>query len=143
MPTTTFPPFPNGAFDVVVLSQTLQATRRPRHVVEELLRIGKRAIVSFPNFGFWRIRLGLLFRGRMPVSDLLNHPWYETPNIHLCTIRDFVVLVEEIGAGIERSVPLDRYGHPLSLNTRGRLANLLAEQGVFVLCGKGAGTADH
>jgi methionine biosynthesis protein MetW len=137
------PPFPEGAFDVVVLSQTLQATRRPRHVVEELLRIGKRAIVSFPNFGFWRIRLGLLFRGRMPVSELLNHPWYETPNIHLCTIRDFVVLVEEIGAGIERSVPLDRYGHPLSLNTRGRLANLLAEQGVFVLCGKGAGTADH
>ena len=97
---------------MVVLSQTLQATHRPRHVVEELLRIGKRAIVSFPNFGFWRIRLGLLFRGRMPVSDLLNHPWYETPNIHLCTIRDFVVLVEEIGAGIERSVPLDRHGHP-------------------------------
>ena len=96
--------FPNGAFDVVVLSQTLQATRRPRHVVEELLRIGKRAIVSFPNFGFWRIRLGLLFRGRMPVSELLNHPWYETPNIHLCTIRDFVVLCDEIGAGIERSV---------------------------------------
>src|SRR5690242_7035481 len=129
--------FPDGAFDVVVLSQTLQATHRPRHVVEELLRIGNRAIVSFPNFGFWRIRLGLLFRGRMPVSELLNHPWYDTPNIHLCTIRDFVALVEEIGAGIERSVPLDRYGHPLSLNTRGRLANLLAEQGVFVLCGKG------
>ena len=78
----------------------------------------------------------------MPVSELLNHPWYETPNIHLCTIRDFVVLVEEIGARIERSVPLDRHGHPLSLNTRGRLANLLAEQGVFVLCGKGTrGTA--
>ena len=95
-----------------MLSQTLQATHRPLHVVEELLRIGKRAIVSFPNFGFWRIRLGLLFRGRMPVSELLNHPWYETPNIHLCTIRDFVVLVEEIGARIERSVPLDRHGHP-------------------------------
>ena len=134
--------FPDGAFDVVVLSQTLQATHRPRHVVEELLRIGKRAIVSFPNFGFWCIRLGLLFRGRMPVSELLNHPWYETPNIHLCTIRDFVVLVEEIGAGIERSVPLDRYGHALSLNTRGRLANLLAEQGVFVLCGRGEDSRD-
>ena len=132
------PAFPDGAFDVVVLSQTLQATHRPRHVVEELLRIGKRAIVSFPNFGFWRIRLRLLFRGRMPVSELLNHPWHETPNIHLCTIRDFVALVEELGAGIERSVPLDRHGHPFSLNTRGRLANLLAEQGVFVLCGKRA-----
>ncbi len=132
------PAYPDHAFDVVVLSRTLQATHRPLHVVEELLRIGRRAIVSFPNFGFWRIRLGLLFRGRMPVSELLNHPWHETPNIHLCTIRDFVVLVEEIGARIERSVPLDRHGHPLSLNTRGRLANLLAEQGVFVLCGKGA-----
>jgi len=132
------PAYPDHAFDVVVLSRTLQATHRPLHVVEELLRIGRRAIVSFPNFGFWRIRLGLLFRGRMPVSELLNHPWHETPNIHLCTIRDFVVLVEQIGARIERSVPLDRHGHPLSLNTRGRLANLLAEQGVFVLCGKNA-----
>ena len=119
----------------------MQATRRPRHVVEELLRIGKRAIVSFPNFGFWRIRLGLLFRGRMPVSELLHHPWYETPNIHLCTIRDFVVLCDEIGARIERSVTLDRHGRPLSLDPRGSLANLLAEQGVFVLCGKGASTA--
>src|SRR4029077_18410698 len=81
--------FPAGAFDVVVLSQTLQATRRPRHVVEALVRIGKRAIVSFPNFGFWRIRLSLLSRGRMPVSELLNNAWYDTPNIHLCTIRDF------------------------------------------------------
>src|SRR6266446_5190907 len=74
--------FPKGAFEFVVLSQTLQATRRPRHVVETLVRIGKRAIVSFPNFGFWRIRLSLLRRGRMPVSHLLNNPWYETPNIH-------------------------------------------------------------
>ena len=81
--------FPAGAFDVVVLSQTLQATRQPRHVVEALVRIGKRAIVSFPNFGFWRIRLGLLCGGRMPVSELLNNSWYETPNIHLCTVADF------------------------------------------------------
>ncbi len=130
--------FPDGSFDVVVLSQTLQATHRPRHVLEELLRIGKRAIVSFPNFGFWRIRLWLLFRGRMPVSELLNHPWYETPNIHFCTIRDFVVLLDELGARIERSATLDRHGRPFSLHPRGSLANLAAEQGVFVLCGKGA-----
>ena len=128
--------FPDGAFDVVVLSQTLQATRQPRRVVEELVRIGKRAIVSFPNFGFWRIRLGLLFRGRMPVSELLHHPWYETPNIHLCTIRDFVALCDEIGARVERSVTLDRHGQPFSLDPRGSLANLLAEQGIFVLCGE-------
>ena len=128
-------PFPEGAFDVVVLSQTLQATRRPRHVVEELLRIGKRAIVSFPNFGFWRIRLRLLFRGRMPVTELLDHPWYDTPNIHLCTIRDFVALCDEVGCRIERSVTLDRHGRPFNLDPRGSLANLLAEQGIFVLSG--------
>jgi len=125
--------FPAGAFDVAVLSQTLQATRRPRHVVEELVRIGKRAIVSFPNFGFWRIRLGLLWRGRMPVSELLNNSWYDTPNIHLCTIRDFVVLCDALGTKIERSITLDRHGRPFSLDPRGGLANLLAEQGVFVL----------
>ena len=128
--------FPAGAFDVAVLSQTLQATRRPRHVVEELVRIGKRAIVSFPNFGFWRIRLGLLWRGRMPVSELLNNSWYDTPNIHLCTIRDFVVLCDDLGTKIERSITLDRHGRPFSLDPRGGLANLLAEQGVFVLSGK-------
>ena len=128
--------FPAGAFDVAVLSQTLQATRRPRHVVEELVRIGKRAIVSFPNFGFWRIRLGLLWRGRMPVSELLNNSWYDTPNIHLCTTRDFVVLCDALGTKIERSITLDRHGRPFSLDPRGGLANLLAEQSVFVLSGK-------
>jgi methionine biosynthesis protein MetW len=127
--------FPVGAVDVAVLSQTLQATREPRHVLETLIRIGKRAIVSFPNFGFWRIRLSLLWRGRMPVSELLNNPWYDTPNIHLCTIRDFVALCDEIGVHIERSLTLDRHGRPFALNPRGGLANLLAEQAVFVLSG--------
>ncbi|HEV8677837.1 MAG TPA: methionine biosynthesis protein MetW, partial [Stellaceae bacterium] len=96
---------------------------------------GKQAIVSFPNFGFWRIRLGLLLRGRMPVSELLHNSWYDTPNIHLCTIRDFVGLCDELGARIERSLTLDRHGHPFHLDPRGNLANLLAEQGVFVLSG--------
>jgi methionine biosynthesis protein MetW len=125
--------YPTGAFDVVVLSQTLQATRQPRKVLETLVRIGRRAIVSFPNFGFWRIRLHLLFCGRMPMSHLLTYPWYETPNIHLCTIRDFVAMCDEIGVRVERSVTLDRHGQPYSLDPRGSLANLLAEQGVFVL----------
>jgi methionine biosynthesis protein MetW len=129
--------YPDGAFDVVVLSQTLQATHRPRRVVEELVRIGRRAIVSFPNFGFWRIRFGLLLTGRMPVSQCLVYPWYETPNIHLCTIRDFVALCDEIGVRVDRSVTLDRHGQPYSLDPRGSLANLLAEQGIFVLCGSG------
>jgi methionine biosynthesis protein MetW len=127
--------YPNAAFDVVVLSQTLQATRQPRKVIEELVRIGRRAIVSFPNFGFWRIRLGLLLTGRMPLSHCLVYPWYETPNIHLCTIRDFIALCDEIRVRVDRSVTLDRHGQPYSLDPRGSLANLLAEQGVFVLCG--------
>jgi methionine biosynthesis protein MetW len=131
--------YPNGAFDVVVLSQTLQATRNPRRVVETLARIGRRAIVSFPNFGFWRIRLQLLTTGRMPVSLLLPNPWYETPNIHLCTIRDFVALCDEVGIRIERGLTLDRFGRPYSLEPHGRLANLLGEQGVFVLSGRGVG----
>jgi methionine biosynthesis protein MetW len=125
--------FPVGAFDVAVLSQTLQATREPRHVLETLIRIGKRAIVSFPNFGFWRIRLSLLGRGRMPVSELLNNPWYDTPNIHLCTIKDFVSLCSATGIVIERSLTLDRAGQPFALDPMSGLANLLAEQGLFVL----------
>jgi methionine biosynthesis protein MetW len=105
-------------------------------VLEALLRIGKRAIVTLPNFGFWRIRLGLLFHGRMPISELLHNPWYDTPNIHLCTIRDFVMLCDELGARVERSLTLDRHGRPFALDPRGSLANLLAEQGMFVLSGK-------
>lgn len=128
--------YPTGAFDVVVLSQTLQATRQPRLVIEALVRIGRRAIVSFPNFAFWRIRLALLMRGRMPVSHLLPNPWYETPNIHLCTIRDFVALCDELGVAVERSITLDRHGRPYALNPHGGLANLLAEQSVFVLSGR-------
>lgn len=125
--------YPADAFDVVVLSQTLQATRQPRRVLETLVRIGRRAIVSFPNFGFWRVRFGLAVRGRMPVTGLLDHQWYNSPNIHLCTIRDFVGLCDQIGVRIEKSVTLDRYGRPFALNPKGSLANLLAEQGVFVL----------
>jgi methionine biosynthesis protein MetW len=130
--------YPTGAFDVVVLSQTLQATRQPRRVLETMVRIGQRAIVSVPNFGFWRVRAGLALRGRMPMTGLLDHQWYDSPNIHLCTIRDFVGLCDEIGARIEKSVTLDRYGRPFTLNPSGSLANFLAEQGVFALT-RGAG----
>ena len=125
--------YPTGAFDVGVLSQTLQATRQPRRVLETLMRIGKRAIVSFPNFGCWRVRAALALRGRMPVTPLLDHAWYDSPNIHLCTIRDFVGVCDELGVRIEKSVTLDRHGRPFALAPRGSLANLLAEQGVFVL----------
>ncbi|HEV2162128.1 MAG TPA: methionine biosynthesis protein MetW [Stellaceae bacterium] len=121
--------YPSDAFDYVVLSQTLQATRRPRDVLLNLVRIGRHAIVSFPNFGHWRIRLGLLIAGRLPSTALLPYPWYDTPNIHLCTIRDFALLCRDEGIRVEKGVSLDRHGRPY---TRA-LANLMAEQGLFLL----------
>ena len=125
--------FPAGAFDVAVLSQTLQATRRPRHVVEELVRIGKRAIVSFPNFGFWKMRLQLLVGGHMPRTENLPATWYDTPNIHFCTIKDFVQLCDEINVKMERAVALDLYGRPLRVNLPWWFWNMFGEQGVFLL----------
>ena len=105
--------YPDDAFDYVILSQTLQATRQPRVVLENLLRIGRRAIVSFPNFGFWRMRLQLLIGGHMPRTENLPATWYDTPNIHFCTIKDFVQLCDEINVKMERAVALDLYGRPL------------------------------
>ena len=100
--------YPDDAFDYVILSQTLQATRHPRVVLEHMLRIGRRAIVSFPNFGHWRIRLQLLFGGHMPRTDNLPYSWYDTPNIHFCTIKDFRQLCEQSAPrwkGRSRSMP--------------------------------------
>src|SRR5580658_2612800 len=94
--------YPTDGFDFVILSQTLQATRRPRVVLENMLRIGKRAIVSVPNFGHWRVRAQLAFKGRMPVTHSLTYSWYDTPNIHFCTIADFVALAHDMGATIDR-----------------------------------------
>ncbi len=125
--------YPAGAFDYVILSQTLQATRRPRQVLESLARIGRHTIVSFPNFGYWRIRLGLLFGGRMPGSALLDQGWYETPNIHLCTVRDFLILARELGLAIEEARMMDHAGNPYRLAADSARANWLAEQAVFLL----------
>ena len=123
--------YPENAFDYVILSQTLQAMRRPRDVVEHMLRIGRRAIVSFPNFGHWRIRKQIMLSGRMPVTQNLSYSWYETPNIHFCTINDFLALTEEVGATIEQAAALDRFGRPVKLIRP--LWNLFGEQAVFVL----------
>jgi methionine biosynthesis protein MetW len=125
--------YPDQAFDYVVLSQTLQATRNPRQVVLELVRIGRHAIVSFPNFGYWRIRWQLLARGRMPETEALNQAWYETPNIHLCTIRDFVILCGELGLRIERRSFLTHEGKAGRFHNTGLWANFFGEQGLFVL----------
>jgi methionine biosynthesis protein MetW len=125
--------YPDKGFDYVILSQTLQATRNPREVLEHLLRIGERAIVSFPNFGYWRVRLSLLLRGRMPVTRDLPYSWYDTPNIHFCTIRDFVALCEEVGATVESAMALDREGHSIGVSMPWWFWNVFGQQAVFVL----------
>ncbi|HIJ37502.1 MAG TPA: methionine biosynthesis protein MetW [Rhodospirillaceae bacterium] len=124
--------YPTGAFDYVILSQTLQATRAPKTVLQHMLRIGRRAIVSFPNFGHWRVRKSLLFQGRMPVTETLTFQWFDTPNIHLCTIRDFTDLCQSLDISVERAVSLNARGM-IRFDAGGALANLLGEQAVFLL----------
>jgi methionine biosynthesis protein MetW len=125
--------YPSQVFDVVILSQTIQATRSPRAVLEHLIRIGRRTVVSFPNFGHWRIRLTLLFEGRMPQTTTLGYQWYETPNIHLCTIKDFIALARDSGAGIEQAFVLSENGltHPMRVDAWG--PNLFAEGAILIL----------
>jgi methionine biosynthesis protein MetW len=125
--------YPDDAFDYVILSQTLQATRQPRLVLEHMLRIGRHAIVSFPNFGHWAIRLQLLFGGHMPRTDNLPYDWWDTPNIHFCTIKDFRRLCSVIGARMEKAVALDAWGRALRFNAPWWFWNLLGEQAVFLL----------
>ena len=125
--------YPDNAFDFVVLGQTLQAMRAPREVLENLLRIGRHAIVSFPNFAYWRLRWYLLRYGRMPMSDTLPYQWYDTPNIHFCTIRDFAVLCKELGITVERSLALDYKGADRHIGWALFAANMLGEQAVFLL----------
>lgn len=129
--------YPDGAFDYVVLSQTLQATRAPRDVLVNMLRIGRRAILSFPNFGHWRVRMSLMFEGRMPVTNALPHQWYDSPNIHSCTIKDFLGLCAEMGFTIERSIALSHSGTRRRIRSNVALANLAGEQAVFLLTKSG------
>jgi methionine biosynthesis protein MetW len=125
--------YPDLAFDFAILSQTIQATYSPRHVLEQLLRIGKRVVVSFPNFGHWQVRAQLLFGGQMPQTDNLPDRWYDTPNIHLCTIKDFLGLCKDVGARVERTVALNAYGRKLGVSMPFFAQNLFGEQAVFLL----------
>jgi methionine biosynthesis protein MetW len=125
--------YPDGAFDYVVLSRTLQAVGQPRSVLRQMLRIGTRAVVSFPNFGHWLVRWQLLWTGRMPMTAAWNRPWHETPNIHPCTIRDFFALCAEEGYAVERWLAVDDAGRRGLWRRFPRLANLFGEQGLFVL----------
>ncbi|MEI9929063.1 MAG: methionine biosynthesis protein MetW [Rhizomicrobium sp.] len=125
--------YPSQVFDIVILSQTIQATYDPSKVLEHLVRIGKHTIVSLPNFGHWRVRLSLLFNGRMPQTLSLGCSWHDTPNIHPCTIADFVTLVNETGAVIESAQALDAKGRTRPMQPDAWGPNLFAEGAIFSL----------
>ena len=125
--------FPDNSFDYAILSQTLQATQRPDSVLKELARIGKKLIVSFPNFANWRVRFYLMFKGRMPVTSTLDAQWYNTPNIHLCTIEDFIGLCDELDLKIEKSFILSNDKIKQVESSAGPIMNLVAEQALFVV----------
>jgi len=125
--------YPGQVFDFVILSQTIQATEKPSYVLEQMLRIGRRVAISLPNFGHWRVRLSLVFGGRMPRTQALDYNWYDTPNIHLCTLADFVDLARRHGAVIERTLSLE--GEQVSGDVRPDAwgPNLLAQGAIFLL----------
>ncbi|MHB8285006.1 MAG: methionine biosynthesis protein MetW [Caulobacteraceae bacterium] len=125
--------FPAEAFDYAILSQTLQAVRQPRKVLSDLLRLAERAIVSFPNFGHWRVRTSLAMNGRMPETRALPDPWWATPNIHLCTLRDFTELCSDLDLRIEAAIALKATGPARIIDPMQPIENLRAEQALFLL----------
>lgn len=125
--------YPDDAFDYVVLSRTLQAVERPREVLRQMLRIGARAIVSFPNFGHWSLRWQLLSTGRMPMTRTWSRMWYETPNIHPCTMHDFFDLCRRERYEVEQWLAADEAGRRAPWRRAPFLANLFGEQGLFLL----------
>ena len=125
--------YPDALFDYVVLSRTLQAVERPQEVLRQMLRIGTRALVSFPNFGHWLVRWQMLVSGRMPMTATWDRAWYETPNIHPCTIADFFALCAAEGYVVEQWLAVDDDGRRAPWRKSARLANLFGEQAVFLL----------
>ncbi|WP_309643921.1 methionine biosynthesis protein MetW [Phenylobacterium sp.] len=125
--------FPTKAFDYAILSKTLQQVRDPKHVLSELLRIADRAVVSVPNFGHWRVRMALITTGRMPETQALPEPWWSTPNIHLCTLRDFTSLCADLNLRIDSCVSLAPGKPPRQIDAEGPLENWRAETALFLL----------
>ena len=125
--------FPDKSFDYVILSQTLQAFLNPALVISELLRVGKKAIVTIPNFGYWKIRLHLLTKGTMPITKTLPDEWYNTPNLHMCTIKDFVSFVKSKNFKIFKSLALNEKNVSLINNTNLEIKNLFADLGIFLI----------
>ena len=125
--------FPDKSFDYVVLSQTLQAFLNPELVLNELLRVGKKAIITIPNFGYWKVRLHLLLKGTMPITKTLPDDWYNTPNLHMCTIKDFVHFVESRNIKIFKSIALNKLNTSLINERNLGIKNLSAELGIFLI----------
>ena len=125
--------FPNDSFDYVVLGQTLQAFVNPEIVIKELLRVGKKAIITIPNFGHWKVRLNLLIKGTMPITKSLPNDWYNTPNIHMCTIKDFVKFSKIINFKIFKSLALTNKNISNINNSNLFYKNLFAELGIFLI----------
>ena len=125
--------FPNDSFDYVVLGQTLQAFVNPEIVIKELLRVGKKAIITIPNFGHWKVRLNLLIKGTMPITESLPNDWYNTPNIHMCTIKDFVKFSKIINFKIFKSLALTNRNISNINNSNLFYKNLFAELGIFLI----------
>jgi len=124
------------SFDYVILSQTLQAMYNPKQVLNELLRIGAKTIVSFPNFGHWRIRAQLLFKGKMPVTHELPYAWYDTPNIHFFTLKDFLEMCRMSNIFIERSIGLTSQGRQFEITSHALTSNLITNEAIFLLSRK-------
>ena len=125
--------YPDQGFDTVILSQTLQATRRPKEVLQEMSRIGSKLIVSIPNFGHWRIRLALALRGRMPETQALSATWYETANIHLCSMLDLTDLCDELSLRVDTCLTVTNGKVHHSTGRPSAWQNLMAELVVFEL----------
>ena len=125
--------YANHSFDYVILSQTLQAMMKPKDMLSELLRIGTKAIVSFPNFGHWKIRFQLLMSGRMPVTESLPYTWYDTPNIHFFTIKDFLKLCEDMNIVVEKSIGLTSKGKQFSISESLTGVNFFTHEAIFLL----------
>jgi len=125
--------FPDKSFDYVILSQTLQAFLNPEPVINELLRVGKKAIVTIPNFGYWKVRLHLLSKGTMPVTETLPDQWYDTPNLHMCTIKDFVYFVKSRNIKIFKSLALNETNASIINNNNLGIKNLFSDLGIFLI----------
>ena len=125
--------FPDKAFDFVVLSQTLQAFYQPENVLNELMRIGKKVIISIPNFGYWQVRTSLLFFGKMPVTKSLPDSWYNTPNLHMCSIKDFYHFCDKKKINMDRIIGINNEKISSINRINLEMKNLLSEVGIFLI----------